>query len=121
MEEFNPVTLYFILHETVGPLLWPLVVLAVALAIGILVGALRLRRAGRSPKRPLVAAFAGGVVATTVALLLTPGWTGADFGALTGPTDYLLTLLFALVPGVTVGAVLLMAALNRCVTRTAKA
>ncbi|MBD9373643.1 DUF5368 family protein [Rhizobium sp. ARZ01] len=121
MEDFNPVTLYFILHETIGSWLWPLVVFAATLVVGILVGTIRLRRAGRSPKRPVMAALAGGTLATAVALLLTPGWTLADFGSLTGPIDYLLTLLLALVPGAIVGAVLLLAALNRCAAKAAKA
>ncbi len=110
MSDFNPVTLYFILSESLGAWLWVLVALAVVRAAGIVVGTMRLRRAGRSAGVPLTMAVLLGAVVAVAATFAVPMWTLAGPDALTGGLDYAFALLFALVPAAIVGAVTYIAA-----------
>jgi uncharacterized membrane protein len=121
MSDFDPVTLFFILHESIGIWLWLLLGLAGVLLAGIAVSALKLRRAGRPATRPVVAALIVGAIATVAATFAVPGWTLADPGALGPAVDYAFAILFALVPGVIVGAFIFMLAADRCVRRGAVA
>lgn len=117
MSEFNPVTLYFILHEAMGGWLWLLLALALLLLFGIVSGLQRLRHAGRSARRPLTAALAMGLAATVVFTFLVPVWSLAEIGALGAPVDYVFAVLLALVPaGIIASAVFSMAA-HRCAGR----
>lgn len=121
MSDFDPVTLFFIAYESFGALLWVLLGLAAVLLAGIVISAVKLRRAGRPATRPLVAALVVGAVATAAATFAVPGWTLAEPGALAAAIDYLFAILFALVPGAIVGAVIFMLAANRCARRGAVA
>jgi hypothetical protein len=119
MSDFDPVTLFFIASESFGAWLWLLLGLAIALLAGIVASALMLRRAGRPPTRPVIAALVVGAVATLAATFAVPGWTLAEPGALAAAIDYLFAILFALVPGATIGALIFMLAANRCARRGA--
>ncbi len=117
MSDFDPVTLYFIVHESFGVWLWLLLGLAVILLIGIAGGVLKLRRAGRPATRPVMAALIVGAIATLAAMFAVPGWTLAGPGALGAAIDYVSAVLFALVPGAIVGALVFMLAASRCARR----
>ena len=49
--------------------------------------------------------------------LLVPAWTSTSAGALAAPVDYLFAVLFALVPGSMVGALVFFLAANRCAAK----
>lgn len=121
MSDFNPITLFFILYESVGVWLWLLLGLALVLFIGIVMSALKLYRADRPMKRPILAALIAGLIVAVAATFAVPGWTLADVGALSAVIDYAFAFLFALVPGVIVAALLFILAARRCVSRNAAA
>jgi len=114
MSDFNPVTLYFILHEAMGAWLWLLAALAIVLLVGIVLGAARLRRARHPAKRQLLMALAAGLATAVAFTFLVPMWTLAGPGALAGPIDYVFAFLFALVPGGIVGSAVFFLAAMRC-------
>lgn len=114
MSDFNPVTLYFILHEGMGAWLWLLIALAVALLAGIVLGFARLRRARRPAKRPLLIALAVGLVTALAFTFLVPAWSLTGPGALGTPIDYAVAFLFALVPGAIAAAAVFFLAAMRC-------
>lgn len=114
MSDFNPVTLFFILSESMGAWLWLLVALAAVLLAGVVLGLRRLRRAQRSPRRPLMMAFAMGLVTAIVFSFLVPMWSLASLGALTGALDYAFAFLLALLPGAIVGSAVFFLAATRC-------
>lgn len=114
MSDFNPVTLYFILHEAMGAWLWLLAALAVALLAGIVFGFRRLRNASRSAKRPLLMALAVGLATALAFTFIVPIWSLAGPGALGTPVDYAFAFLFALVPGGIVGSAVFFLAAMRC-------
>lgn len=120
MSDFNPITLYYILHEGMGAWLWLLLALAGALLAGIVASFLKLRRAGRPARRPLLMALAVALVAAVAFTFLVPAWTLAGPGALTGPIDYASAFLFALVPAGLIGSAAFFLATARCV-RNARA
>ncbi|MCK9550867.1 DUF5368 family protein [Aquamicrobium sp.] len=99
MNDFNPVTLFFILSESIGAWLWVLVALAAVLLAGILAGIMKLRSTGMPARRPLVTALLTGLVTTVVFTFLVPIWTLAGPGALGAPIDILFAVLIALIPG----------------------
>lgn len=121
MSDFNPVTLFHILHESLGVWLWLLLALALVLLFGIVTAALKLRRAGRPMRRPFLAALIAGLVVAVIATFAMPIWTLADFGALRAAIDYATAFLLALVPGAIVAALVFMLAARRCVGRAAAA
>lgn len=121
MEDFNPVTIFSLLQESLGPWLWGLLLIALALAVGVVSGTMRLRSARRSPKRPIVAAIVTGIVATAIFFMLVPRWTMATHDALNGPVDYIAAILTALVPGGAVAALVFSMASRRCASRAAAA
>lgn len=118
MADFNPVTLYFILYESMGAWLFILVGVALLLVVGVIVMALRLRRAGRPAKRPVMAAIAAALLVTAVFFFLVPGWTLAGIGALSGVVDHVFAALLALVPGVAAGTIVFMLAAARCAAKS---
>lgn len=117
MSDFNPVTLFFILSESMGGWLWLLIAAAVLLLGGIVFGLSRLRRAGRSAKRPLMAAAIVGTVATIVFTLLMPAWTLVGTDAFASGLDVAIAVLLALVPGVMIAALVFVMASLRCAAR----
>lgn len=121
MSDFNPETLFFILYESIGVWLWLLLGLAVVLLAGIVMSALKLHRAGRSMKRPFLAALIAGLVVAVAATFAVPVWTLADVGALGAVIDYAFAFLLALVPGAIVAAFIFMLAARRCASRGAAA
>ncbi len=108
MSDFDPVTLFFILYEGVGAWLWLLLGVALALLFGIVVGALKLHRAGKSMQGPMIAALGAGLAAAVAATFVVPAWTLADPGALDAAIDYAVALSFALIPGAAVAAIVFM-------------
>lgn len=100
---------------------WPLLLIALVLAVGVVSGTMRLRSARRSPKRPIVAAIVTGIVAAAIFFILVPGWTMATHDALNGPIDYIAAILIALVPGGGVAALVFSMASRRCASRAAAA
>lgn len=119
MSDFNPETLFFILYESVGVWLWLLLGLAVALLVGIVMSALKLRRAGRSMRCPFLAALIAGLAVAVAATFVVPVWTLADVGALGAAVDHVFAFLLALVPGAVVAALIFMLAARRCARRHA--
>src|SRR5690606_41919573 len=99
MEDFNPVTMFAILRESLGPWLWGLLLIALVLVVGVVSAAMKLRSARRSPKHPIIAAALAGGVATAIFFMLVPGWTMASHAALNGPVDYLAAILIAFISG----------------------
>ncbi|TWG55325.1 hypothetical protein [Aminobacter sp. J44] len=118
MADFNPVTLYFILYESMGVWLFILAGVAILLLVGVIMMTLRLGRTGRPAKRPAMAAIAAALVVTVVFFFLVPGWTLAGIGALSGVVDYAFAALLALVPGVAAGAIVFMLAARRCTAKS---
>lgn len=104
MSDFNPVTLFFILSESMGIWLWALVALALLLLAGIAAGIVKLRRAGRPTRRALLAGLLAGLATVVVFTFLVPVWTLTGPGAFSAPVDILFAALFALVPGGVVGS-----------------
>jgi hypothetical protein len=119
MSDFNPETLFYILHESIGVWLWLLLGLAAVLLVGIVISALKLSRAGGSMKRPLLAALIAGLVVALAATFVVPVWTLADVGALGAAIDHAFAFLIALVPGAIVAALIFMLAARRCASRDA--
>ena len=117
MSDFDLTTIYFILAESMGMWLWALAGLAVVLGIGVIAGIMRLRTAGSPAQRPVTAALIAGGVATAIFIFLVPAWTSTSAGALAAPVDYLFAVLFALVPGSMVGALVFFLAANRCAAK----
>lgn len=117
MSDFNPVTVFFILYESMGVWLWPLLGLALLLLAGIIMSALKLRRAGRPVKRPIVMAVVVGLIAAVAVTFAVPAWTLAGPGALGAAVDYAFAFLFALVPGAVVASLVFMMAARRCAGR----
>lgn len=121
MSDFNPVSLFFILYESMGVWLWLLLGLALVLLVGIVMSVLRLYRAGRPMTRPIVAAVIVGLIVAMAATFTVPVWTLADIGVLDAAVDYAFAFLFALVPGAIVAALIFMLAARRCAGRAAAA
>ncbi|MCO5146471.1 MAG: DUF5368 family protein [Aquamicrobium sp.] len=117
MSDFNPVTLFFILSESMGGWLWLLLVAAVLLLGGIVLGFSRLRRAGRPARRPLMAAAIMGTLATVVFTVLMPAWTLAGTDAFASGLDVAVAILLALVPGAMIAALVFTMASLRCASR----
>ena len=106
MSDFNPVTLFFILSESLGGWLWVLVPLVLLLLAAIVASVRKLRNNGTPARRPLVTALLAGLATTVVFTFLVPVWTLAGPGALGAPIDILFAVLIALIPGGAVAAAL---------------
>jgi len=120
MSDFDPVTLFFIVHESLGAWLWLLLGMALALLVGLVTSARGLRRAGQPMARPALLAVIVGLVVAVAATFATPLWTLADFGALDAAVDYVVAFLFALIPGAAAAAVVfVIAARQRSSSRAA--
>lgn len=117
MSDFNPLTLYHILLEVMGAWLWLLMLLALVLFSGVVSGILKLRRASRPVRRPLIMALAVGVISALVLTFLVPSWTLAGADALTGALDYLFAFLLALAPAAMIGSAVFFLAATRCASR----
>jgi hypothetical protein len=121
VSDFNPVTLFFILQESLGVWLWLLLALALVLLVGIVMSARKLRRAGRPASRPVGAALVVGLAVAAAATYAMPVWTLADPGGLSAAVDYVVAFLFALVPGGIAGSLIFMLAARHCAARDAVA
>ena len=106
MSDFNPVTLFFILSESLGGWLWVLVPLVLLLLAAIVASVRKLRNNGTPARRPLVTALLAGLATAVVFTFLVPVWTLAGPGALGAPIDILFAVLIALIPGGAVAAAL---------------
>ncbi len=113
MSDFSPVTMFFILYESLGVWLWLLLGLALVLLTGTVASALKLRRVGAVMKRPLIAAAIIGVAVAVATTFVVPNWTLTDTGALSAPVDYIVAFLFALVPGAIVAALIFIIVASR--------
>lgn len=103
MHDLSPITLFAIGRESLGGWFWPLLVLAALLLAGLILGALRRRRAGAPVGRPLLTAMLVALVSAVVFAVLAPWWTQADTGALNGAIDYVAAYLLGLIPGAALG------------------
>ncbi|BBK36574.1 hypothetical protein STAQ_16520 [Allostella sp. ATCC 35155] len=113
MRDFDPVALFAILEESLGDWFWPLVALTVALAVAVVLAAVRLRRPGRGGRRAVAMAIAAGAVAAIGFFFAVPVWTLAGIDSLNGPVDYLMAAAMALVPAAVVAALVFIAAAAR--------
>lgn len=118
MSDFNPITLFFILYESMGNWLWALIALSLVLLVGIVVSSTKLRKALKPAKRPLAAAIVAGLAVTAIFTFLIPVWTLAGPGALVAPVDYAAAILLALVPGTSAGAFVFFLAASKCAARS---
>ena len=121
MSDFDPVSLFFILYESMGVWLWLLFGLALVLPVGIVMRALKLYRAGQSMRRPAIMALTIGLIVAVAVTFAVPAWTLTDIGALGATVDYAFALLFALVPGTFIAALAFVLAARRCASRNAAA
>lgn len=117
MQELDPIAMLSILMETLGMWFWVLLAVAVVLLLGVIGGAVRLRRARASLKRPIRATLIIGVLATLVAYFLIPRWSQADPGSFRGGIDYITAVLLALVPGAMTAALVFSLAARQCASR----
>lgn len=117
MSDFNPVTLFFILSESLGPWLWVLLGLAVVLLAGVVAGFVKLRRAGRPVSGSLLAGIVTGLIAAAGLTFVVPMWTLADPSALSAPIDYAIAFILALLPGAAVASLVFMFSARWCASR----
>lgn len=117
MSDFNPATLFYILHESLGLWLWALLALAFGLLTGIVSSFVKLRRAGRTAVRPILVALLAGLISAAALTFAVPIWTLADPGALSAPIDYAIAFAFALVPGAIAASLVFILAAHRCKAR----
>lgn len=110
MRDFDPVALLAILEESLGDWFWPVAALGAALAVAVVVAAIRLARPGRSGRRPVAMAVAAGAVAAVGFFFVVPAWTLAGIDSLNGSIDYLMAAAMALVPAAVVAALVFVAA-----------
>ena len=75
MSTFDPVTLFYILYETMGAWLWVLLATALALLVGILSAVVKFRRARCPAARPLWIAVAAGLIAAVGLTFAVPIWS----------------------------------------------
>ncbi len=108
MSDFNPVTLYFILAESLGAWLWALVALAVVLLAGLVGAVVRLRRTRAGAGRPLALGLGLALLASAGLTFAVPLWSQAGPGALNGPVDLAMAFALALIPGAVLGALAFM-------------
>jgi hypothetical protein len=104
MSTFDPVTLFSILHETMGVWLWVMFGTAFVLLVGIVSAFVKLRRARCPVSRPIWMAVAAGLIAAAGLTFVVPIWSLADPSALSGSVDYAVAFLIALAPGALVAA-----------------
>ena len=119
MSDFDPVTIFYILYESMGAWLWVLMGLALVLLLGVISSFMKLRRAGRPALRSIGAALAVGLIAAAVLTLAVPIWTLADPSSLSAPIDYAVAFVLALVPGAVVAVLFFMLAASRRATLSA--
>lgn len=121
MSDLHPVTLFFILHESLGAWLWLSLAIALLLLAGVVMSARKLYCAGRSMKRPILVALIVGLAVAAAMTFAVPSWTLADIGALSAVVDYVFAFLLALIPGAIAAALAFMLAARRCKGRLALA
>lgn len=119
MSDFDPVTIFYILYESMGAWLWVLMGLALVLLLGVISSFMKLRRAGRPALRSIGAALAVGLIAAAVLTLAVPIWTLADPSSLSAPVDYAVAFLLALVPSGIVASLVFMLTARRGAARSA--
>lgn len=117
MNDFDPVTLFSILHEGMGLWLWLLLGIALVLLAGIVASWLTLRRAGRPARRPITAALVVGLIAAVALTFVAPAWTLTGPAALSAAIDYVFAFLLALAPAAAIAALVFMLAARRCASR----
>lgn len=117
MSDFNPVTLFYILHESLGSWLWGLLALAFVLLAGIVSSFVKLRRTRQTASRPMLAAIMAGLITAAALTFAVPICTMADPSALSAPIDYAIAFAFALVPGAMAASLVFMLAAHRCTAR----
>lgn len=118
MQDFNPLALFAIMYEAMGIWLWILLAVALLLLIGVVSGAIGLRRVAAPWRRPLLAALIGGIAVTALAAWFVPGWSQAAPGSLRGAVDYAVVTAIALVPGLMAAALAFSLASRRCARRS---
>jgi hypothetical protein len=104
MNDFNPISLWFIAWETLSAWFWPVIILAALLLIGVSTGFRRLRRRGRSAGKPLALSMLAALSATILGTWAVPYLTHASPSSLTSFLDWLTAFMLALVLGMAVFA-----------------
>jgi len=95
MKELDPVVLWWVAVEFLGPWFWPVLVLA-ALWLALMAIAWRRGAPARPAPRPLL--LLGGAVALLAAILL-PALTGSAWDRLNGSADWIALALASLAAG----------------------
>lgn len=117
MNDFHPVTMFFIAREMFGTWLWVLIALALILLYGIVSGIMRLRAADAAAGRPLGMGLLVGLLVTAAVFFLLPMWSGAPLSAINGGIDYAIGILLALIPGAIAGTAVFSVASRHCARR----
>jgi len=101
MKEIDPVVLWWVALEFLGPWLWPVVALAV-LWLGLMVIALRRGAAAARPSPRALLLF--GVTAALLAAVFLPALTDSAWDRINGSADWVALALAALAVGLAVTA-----------------
>ncbi|TSE34996.1 DUF5368 domain-containing protein [Tepidimonas charontis] len=90
MKEYDPLVFLAVFHEMLGPLLWLLPLLALAVTVGFV---WVLRREGRLVSRRLLLAEGLGLIGGALALVLMAVVSSSGFTDAAGPADWFLILI----------------------------
>lgn len=121
MNDFNPISLWFIAWETLSVWFWPVIIVALLLLLGVVAGFRALRRHGRSAGRPLAGAIIVALAATFVGTWAMPYLTHAAPSSLGSFLDWLTAFLLALAIGMAVFALAFSLMARRCVRKGQRA
>lgn len=114
MSDFNPVSLYFIAHASLGIWFWPVVIVLILLVLGSLTGWRALRRVERSARRPLMASGLVWIAATIAVTLALPWWTGASLTSYNSVLDVFLAIIMAASISFTLALLVFSLAARKC-------
>lgn len=120
MNDFNPVSMFYIAAEMFSSWFWPLVIVAIVLLYGVISGFRVLRRRGLSAGGPLLGGLLAGLVATVLATWFLPYGTHAELSAFGSAIDFVTVVLMALVVGLGIFALVFSVMARRRVSAQAK-
>ncbi|NYT79997.1 hypothetical protein H0A70_00560 [Alcaligenaceae bacterium] len=117
MNDFNPISLWFIAWETLSTWFWPVIILAVLLLTGVALGFRTLRRHGRSAGMPLAFSILAALAVTFLGAWAMPYLTHASPSSLSSMLDWLTAFVLALALGMMVFALVFSLLAHRSVRR----
>jgi Ca2+/H+ antiporter len=114
MNEFSPVSLFYMALATLQQWFWPIVIVTLLLVLGVAFSLRSLRRNKRSAARPVLAGVAAGLVVTAAGALLFPYALHGDVSAFRHAIDFITALGLALMLGMAVFAAVFTVVAWRC-------